>query len=61
MEHVANEGHRASSTANLETALARKRQKFIEDYCEKNNWDPKQLSFEQILEIRKAAGWENPM
>ena len=61
MEHVTNEGHRVPSPGKLETALTRKRHKFIEDYCKKRNWDPKQLSFEQFLEIRKEDGWKNPM
>jgi hypothetical protein len=59
MEHQANGSHVVPSTRHLEAALSRKRQKFIEDYCKKRNWDPKQLSFEQSLEIRKEDEWED--
>jgi hypothetical protein len=59
MEHQINEDHAVSSTRHLQAALTRKRHKFIEDYCKKRNWDPKQLSFEQSLEIRKEDGWKN--
>jgi hypothetical protein len=41
------------------TVVMRKRQKFVEDFCRRYGWDSKQLSFEQLMEIRKNDGWKN--
>ncbi len=60
MEHHTSESRHVSDTGEQETVLARKRQKFLDDYCRKLGWDPKQLSFEQTLEIREQDGWKNP-
>lgn len=41
-------------------AIAR-RDSFIRQYAETKGWDVNNLSFDQILEIRKQDGWKNPL
>jgi len=36
------------------------RHDFVKAYCDEHNLDMENLSFEQILEIRKQDGWKNP-
>ncbi len=59
MEHNARKVYDLTSTDEQQAAVIRKRQRFMEDFCKKYGWDPKQLSFEQTLEIRKNYGWKN--
>lgn len=33
------------------------RMRFIQDYCIERNWDPDELSLDQILEIRSQTEW----
>ena len=37
------------------------RHNFILDYCKQKGWKMEDLSFEQILEIRKQDEWKNPI
>ena len=36
------------------------RDKFGKEYCIEKKWDFNNLTFKQILEIRKQLGWQNP-
>lgn len=40
--------------------IIRDRDAFIDEYCRQKGWDKANLSFDQILEIRKQDGWKNP-
>ncbi|MDO8523627.1 MAG: hypothetical protein Q7R74_00180 [bacterium] len=40
--------------------LVEKRERFVLAYCKEREWDAKNLSVEQLLEIRKQEGWKNP-
>jgi len=41
-------------------AIAR-RDSFIRQYAEEKGWDVNNLTFPQVLEIRKQEGWKNPL
>jgi len=41
-------------------AMIARRDSFIRDYAEAKGWDVNNLTFPQILEIRKQEGWKNP-
>ncbi len=36
------------------------RDAFIRAYCQERGWNPADLSFDQIFEIRKQDGWKSP-
>jgi hypothetical protein len=60
MEHDVSGRYPATGKKEERAEVTEKRQRFVEDYCKKLGWDPKQLSFEQTLEIRQQDGWKNP-
>lgn len=60
MEHDTSGRYQVPAQKEQQDAFAKKRQRFVEDYCKKRGWDPKQLSYEQTLEIREQDGWKNP-
>ncbi len=41
-------------------AMIVRRDSFIRQYAEEKGWDVNNLTFPQILEIRKQEGWKNP-
>lgn len=54
--------HVVSAMSADQQDLLQTRAAFAEKYCADNGWpsDMGQLSIEQILEIRKQPGWQNP-
>jgi ribosomal protein L11 len=40
--------------------LIKKRQKFVNEYCQKKKWNIDNLTMNQILEIRKQKDWKIP-
>jgi hypothetical protein len=59
MEHGATKDYRLTGSGEQQAAMTKRRQKFVEDFCRKHGWDPKQLSYEQTLKIRKQDEWKN--
>jgi hypothetical protein len=59
MEQGASKDYPLTDIGEEQAAVMRKRHRFVQDFCKKCGWDPKQLSFEQELEIRKIGGWKN--
>lgn len=40
--------------------LQRARQKFMAEYCDARGWNGREVTVEQLLEIRYQAGWQVP-
>jgi hypothetical protein len=38
----------------------RAREDFVEKYCLKMGWDIRNLTIQQVMEIRAQEGWKNP-
>lgn len=38
-----------------------KKERFIQDFCKKKGWNPKELSISQMLRITREDGYKNPI
>lgn len=41
--------------------MVKLRDSFVSSYCSTKAWDKRNLSFEQVLEIRSHSEWKNPL
>jgi hypothetical protein len=44
----------------MQLTLARARQKFMAEYCDARGWNGRELTVDQLLEIRAQRGWQVP-
>ena len=40
--------------------LLKRREAFVNQFLAERGWDASNLSIEQLLEVRKQPGWQNP-